>query len=213
MKHLPNWNAKFIPREFRMATAVLLTMSAAAAILFFRNDRADRTNPPDPITRRVPRTSPAFWTSARIPAPVEEIPISVIRPEDLGIVAPTSPIDHPARIARAISENDLPAVQSAALSWFEQDPTAARDWLAMQSTYDDLQPAIRFIASRISEKGDLNTALAWTNLLPDGTLRDDTLFDIHALALRNGKISVSEITSDAIPPDRHAELLSGAAGD
>jgi len=84
-------------------------------------------------------------------------------------------------------------IVAIALSWFEQDPTAARDWLAMQTTYDDLQPAISYIVSRISEKGDLKTALEWSALLKDGTLRDDTIFDIHALALRNGKITVSEI--------------------
>ena len=215
MKHRSHRSAEFIPRGLRMPLAVVLTL-AFAFILFIRNDPSDQTdptNPTDPITRRAPRTAPAFWNSAHAPDPGEEVPITEIRPEELGVFPPTAPIDHPARISRAISENDLPAIQSAALSWFEQDPMAARDWLAMQSTYDDLQPAISHIACGISEKGDLNTALEWTKLLPEGTLRDNTLFDIHALALRNGKITASEITLDAIPPDRRAELLSGAAGD
>lgn len=196
----------------RMPLGVFITL-AFAGILFFRSDPADPPDRSDPISRRKPRAAPDFWNSARVPDPGGEIPISAIRPEDLGVVPPTSAIDHPARIIRAISANDLPALQSAALSWFEQDPAAARDWLVTQSTYDDLLPAIRFIASHLAEKGDLTTALAWTKLLPDGTLRDDTLFDIHALALRNGRITPAEITLDAIPPERRAELLSGAAGD
>jgi len=83
----------------------------------------------------------------------------------------------------------------------------------MQATYDDLQPAISYIASRVAENGDLETALEWTALLPGGTLRDDTIFDIYALALRNGKITASEINLGGLPPDRQAELLSGAPGD
>lgn len=206
MKRVTNWSLEFIPRGFRTASAAFLVF-AAAIILFLRDDRSDHaglTEKTGPITRRAPRGTPD---------PGQKIPVTVIRPPDLGVFPPAAPIDHSAWIARAISENDVPAIQSAALSWFEQDPAAARDWLAMQTTYDDLQPAISFIASRISEKGDLETALAWTKLLSDGTLRDDTIFDIHALAIRSGRIVASEMTLDEIPPDRREELLSGAAGD
>lgn len=180
----------------------LLTLTAVAGILLFRNDPPDRTDASAPITRRANR-----------PIPDREIPVTVIHPEDLGVAAPGTPANSPARIARAISENDLPAIQSAALSWFEQDPAAARDWLAGQPTLEDLQPAISYIARKVSENGDIGTALEWTKLLPDGTLRDDTVFDIHALALRNGGIAPSQIQLDEIPPGRRDELLSGAAGD
>jgi hypothetical protein len=222
MRRLSNWSAEFIPREFYLPLTVALTVVTAAIFLCpaiapsDRTNKADTTNgadQPNPITRRKHRATADFWNSARAPDPGETVSISSVHPEDLDVHPLTAPVDHPARIARAISENDLPALQSAAFSWFEQDPVAARDWLAMQSTYEDLQPAISFIASRISEKGDLTTALEWSALLPDGIIRDDTLFDIHALALRNGRITASEITLDAIPPERRADLLSGAAGD
>jgi len=193
---------------------VLMTVSLALGIAIFpiRNstDRTDQTALPPP---RKTRPAPDFWNSARVPGPGHDLPIIAIRPEDLGGGASTEPVDHAARIARAISEDDLPAVQSAALSWFEKDPAAARNWLAMQATYDDLQPAISYIASKVAENGDLETALEWTALLPGGTLRDDTIFDIYALALRNGKITAAELDLDGLPPDRQAELLSGAAGD
>ncbi len=198
---------------------VLAMVSLAVGIVIFstknstdRSDRTDETVFPPP---RKPRTvSPsAFWNSAHVPDPGRDLPVTSIRPEDLGVVPPSAPIDHPARIARAISENDLPAIQSAALSWFEQDPAAAREWLAIQPTYDDLQPAISYIVSKISERGDLKTALEWSALLKESTLRDDTLFSIHALALRNGNLKPSEIARDLIPNDRLDELLSGAAGD
>ena len=176
---------------------------------------AMKGEPPEPqgqrnINVRAPRSRPATSTHANDPpAP----PLRPIRPEDLGARQASGRIDHPARINRGISENNLPAIQTAVLSWFEQEPEAARDWLSKQETYADLQPAISYIVSRIAENGDLKTAIEWTALLSDGTLRDDTLVDIHSLALRNGTIRPSEIPLDLIPPDRREELLSGAAGD
>jgi hypothetical protein len=218
MKDFLSRIAEVVPKKFRIPSVTALIICAAAILYLFTKAPSDQpvtTDRSDLLPTRKPReaTSPDFWNSARVPDPGHDLPIIAIRPEDLGVVASTEPVDHAARIARAISEDDLPAVQSAALSWFEKDPVAARNWLAMQPTYDDLQPAISYIASRVAENGDLETALEWTALLPSGSLRDDTIFDICALALRNGKITASEINLDGLPPDRQAELLSGAAGD
>lgn len=195
---------------------VLLLISATVLLHIFATSLSDHPSITDSSPNLHPRKlrpAPAFWNSAHVPDPGHDLPITPIRPADLGVVAPSAPIDHPARIARAISQNDHPAIQSAALSWFEQDPAAARDWLATQHTYADLQPAISYIVSKISEKGDLDTAIEWSALLTAGTLRDDTLFDIHALALRNGDLQPSEIQRDLIQKSRLDELLTGAAGD
>lgn len=116
-------------------------------------------------------------------------------------------------IGTAISEQDLPTIQSATLSWYSQDPTAARNWLASQPTLTDLQPAISYIALKITDQGDLTTAIQWATLLSEDTLREDTLLHIHALALQNGQTTLSEIDLSPIPPHRRAEILSGAAGD
>lgn len=197
-----------------LTVSVLLTL-AVASLIFFPKDQTAPSDQTDlsPRTARPPRATPDFWNSAHVPDPGEHTPIDTIRPEDLGIIVPTAPVDPQARIAKAVSENNLPAIQSAVLSWFLQDPTAARDWLATQSTFEDLQPAISYIASHISENGDIKNAIEWVKILPEGTLREDTLFDIHALALRTHQITTSELTPDGIPPERFQELLSGAAGD
>jgi hypothetical protein len=198
-----------------MKRPLILAAVSMAAVLVFMVSRntPEQTDPPALPQTRQPRAVRDFWHSAHVPEPEHHIPTKPIRPEDLGIIPPTSPVDHPARITRAISENDLPTIQSAVLSWFERDPAAARDWLATQPTYADLEPAISYIAHKVSEQGDLGTGIKWSALLPEGTLRDDTLFNIHALALRNGRITPSEINLDMIPSHRQAELLSGAAGD
>jgi hypothetical protein len=200
----------------RSALFFLLLMLVAASIFIFQKNQADPPMPPDQTNltaRRPHRPEPAFWDSAVVPDPGEPVPIITIRPEDLGVRVPTTPVTPQALIAKAISESNLPAIQAAALSWFQQDPTAARDWLAAQSTLEDLQPAISYIASSISEKGDLKTAIEWAKLLPEGTLREDTLFNMQALALRNRQITFSEINPEGISPDQLQELQNGAAGD
>jgi hypothetical protein len=200
----------------RLVIFSLLFTLAAASFFIFQKDQTDPSNQTDQTnlaTRRPTRAAPDFWDSAVVPDPGESVPVITIRPEDLGVRTPATPIDPQALIAKAISENNLPAIQSAALTWFQQDPTAARDWLAAQSTLDDLQPAISYIASSISEKGDIKTAIEWVKLLPEGTLREDTLFNIHALALRNRQITFSEINPEGISAERLQELQSGAAGD
>jgi hypothetical protein len=192
----------------RYAVIVLLALSTGLFITL-------KSDPPESperqnITVRTPRDRPAGSPHANDPpAP----PLRPIHPEDMGIKVPAETVDHPARITRAIAQSDLPAIQTAVSSWFDQDPEATRDWLSTQETYEDLQPAISYIVSGIAEKGDLKTAVKWSALISDGTLRDDTLFQIHALALRNGIITPSEIPLELIPDVRQQELLSGAAGD
>lgn len=197
---------------------ILFTL-AAASFFLFKKDRTDPSNPPDQTDlkntnpRRAPRSAPDFWESAVVPDPGEPVPVIAIRPEDLGIKPPTTPVDPQALIAKAIEENNHPALQSAAFAWFQLDPTAARNWLAAQSNLDDLQPAISYIAQRISENGDLPSAIEWANILTDPTAREDTLFGIQALALRNRRITLDQINPQGLSPERIEELRSGAAGD
>jgi hypothetical protein len=179
---------------------------------FFITLRSDPPEAPEEQNNTVRTTRNRPAESLHIndpPAP----PIRPIRPEDMGVSPSSEPVDHPARITRALSENDLSAVQFATLAWFEKDPAAARDWLASQPTLESLQPAIAYIVISISGQGDHDSAVEWSALLNEGTLRDDTLFDIHALALRNGKITPSEVPLHLIPAERQDELLGGAAGD
>ena len=192
---------------------VILTL-VAASFFIFQKDKTEPSNSPDQAnltTRPSPRAAPEFWHSAVVPDPGESIPVAAVRSEDLDV--PATPAVPQALITKAISEGNLPAIQSATLIWFQQDPTAARDWLAAQSTLDDLQPAISYIASSISEKGDIKTAIEWVKILPEGTLREDTLFNMQALALRNRQITFSEINPEGISAERLQELQSGAAGD
>lgn len=193
-------------------------LAVLLGVIFVTKDSMDPPHPSDlsspaKTTHRAPRGETAFWESAITPDPGEQIPIPTIRPEDLGIAAPTTPFDPVVSITKAVVENNQPAIQSAVLAWFEQEPVAAREWLASQPTLDDLQPAICYIANRISENGDVPNAIQWANILTDPTAKANTLFDIQALALRNRQITTAEIETEGLSEEHIRELLSGAAGD
>lgn len=193
-----------------MKRLIIAFILVVTGVLFISTKESPSSQVQNDAMMRTTRRPPIVDSHANDPFPP---PLHPIRPENLGIIPSSTPIDHPARIALAISQGDLPTIQSSVLSWFEKDPVATRDWLVTQTTYADLQPAISYITSSIAEKGDLRTALQWSALLQDGTLRDDTIFNIHALALRNGQINKSEVPLHLIPKERHDEILSGAAGD
>ncbi len=123
------------------------------------------------------------------------------------------PSDPATRIITALHANDLTAVQVSAYAWFEQDPVAARNWLATQPTLEDLQPAIAFITAAISSKGDMATALQWSDLISEKPLHEQILFGIYVDALHRHEITPDEIPENILAPEFMAELNSGAAGD
>ena len=160
----------------------------------------------------VRRKIPDFWSSARIGNSRADFTPDLITPESLGIDL-AKPIDHAALLSRAIAADDARAIQVAAYAWFVADPEAVRDWLNTQTTLEDLQPALSFIAEEISQRGDFENALRWSELLEPGSLHDETVFALYVDALRCGKISAAEIPADILPPEMMANLTSGAAGD
>jgi hypothetical protein len=194
-----------------MKRALILTTLLCAVVAVFMLP-SDQTDPSEQIslTKKRSRSTPIVSPHAHDPEPP---PLHPITPANLGISATLLPVNPADLITRAIAANNLAAIQSAALAWFQRDPSAARDWLASQATFEDLHPAISYIAAHIGEQGDIPNALAWARLLPEGTLRENSLFDIQALAIRNKHIAPEELITDGLPPERIADLLSGAAGD
>ena len=117
MKHLVRWS-----RYFLFAAAVALTF--AVAFICANNVSPDLIGLPvreKPTGRLTAPNAAAFWESANAPDPGKHVHVTTIRPEDLGIAPPALPMDPAASIAKSISENNLPAIQSAALFWFQRD--------------------------------------------------------------------------------------------
>ncbi len=158
---------------------------------------------------RIPSKDAAFWNSAIVPEPENfREPTATAFPQ-----TQPSRVDHPSEVARLHRSGEVAALNFALAAWFDADPTAARDWLASQASLDPYQHALTQITGKIAEAGDPAHALEWAALLSPGPEQEQSLFDIYALAARNHRFTEAELRAAPLPPERIAELLSGAAGD
>lgn len=146
------------------------------------------------------------------PAPAPDQPPVPVTPASAGL-RDDLPANFPAQLRTHLKQGNLDAVQVTTYAWFEHDPTAVRDWLESQNTFEDLQPAISFIATRIAESGDTTSALSWSELITREDLRNETVVSIYVAALAQNLISHSEIPETALPPTLLESLKSGAASD
>lgn len=126
----------------------------------------------------------------------------------------TPPSSDPAtEVIRLAAAGDFKKLNFAFATWFDRDPIHARDWLALQTSMDDLQPAIAMVAGKIAQDGDPANGLEWAKLLHPSPQQEQTIFDIYALAARQNQFTQEQLKSAPLPPARIAELLGGAAGD
>jgi hypothetical protein len=192
------------------------TFEAAAigiAIIVTLSPTKKESAQPEVRQKSRPRTEarePAFWSSANISepenvrAPLPEV--SVKKPS-------SSPMDLPAQVQRHDQTGNISSLNAALTAWFETDSAAARDWLAKQDSLTHLQSALCNIAAKIAEDGNPAHAIEWASLLEDHAQREQSIFDIYALATRWNLLTDEQLKAAPLPPERIAELLSGAAGD
>lgn len=139
--------------------------------------------------------------------------IEAVDPAKLGIRTDAPTIDHPARIAALLKSGNQAELDNAVSEWFEADPAAVREWLDEQQSLTPLQSSLAGIANRIAQAGDPQLALEWAAPLEAGPLKEQTLFDIYVLGRRSGTVSEAQVRDAPLPPERIAQLLSGAPGD
>ncbi len=160
--------------------------------------------------RQRPTLDLPFWEQAVIPEPEITRPTS----RDNHLIAPIANSPDPAtEVIRLAAAGDFENLNFAFATWFDRDPIAARDWLALQKSLDNLQPAIAMVAGKIAQDGDPTNGLEWAKLLHPGSQQEQTYFDIYALAARQNQFTPDQLKSAPLPAARIEELLSGAAGD
>ena len=192
-------------------TAALIALCALpwAVSRTLRDDDSRQLNPRGTHAAQPPHPG----KSTRAPAIERTLPPIVIDPASLGVPREIPPADHPARIRDAIAVGDDAALTRATVAWFEADPAAVRDWLVSQPTLEALQPALAGIAVQLAEHGHTGNAIEWAATLDHDEDRNEALFTIHALGLRNGSISPEDLNDLDLPGEMIDELAGGAAGD
>jgi len=194
-----------------MKYSFILAIACAFIAAFF----ALRSPPPvlakpETASHKRPRPvpDPPFWEQAVIPEPASTRPIM----REPQIQSHPSP-DPATEVIRLAAAGDFKELNFAFATWFDRDPIHARDWLALQTSMDDLQPAIAMVAGKIAQDGDPANGLEWAKLLHPSPQQEQTIFDIYALAARQNQFPPEQLKTAPLPASRIEELLSGAAGD
>ncbi|MBK1815896.1 hypothetical protein JIN84_09720 [Luteolibacter yonseiensis] len=131
-----------------------------------------------------------------------------------GDLAPfVPPEDRRGNVLRLLAAGEDRMAQTAICEWFSTDPSAAREWLESQPSFENFQPAISIISKNIAESGSPADALAWAGLLDEGPVREQTVYEIYAIGRRYHWLSDEQIQAAPFSPDRVAALLNGAADD
>gem|GEM_PF-3452544 len=123
------------------------------------------------------------------------------------------PEDRRENIRHLLLKGQVLAAQTAISEWYTADPAAAVDWLEMQPSWAEYQPAISQIAKEMAEAGYPLDALKWAELLEEGENREEIIFEIYATGRRYNWLTDDQIRAAPFSSRKIDALLSGAADD
>jgi hypothetical protein len=137
-----------------------------------------------------------FWMTAVVPEP--ENPRIPTAAATIGTPsAPDAALRTAARIrelesAPATPEN-LRLYNQQAILLYDQDPSAATEWLNTTQGFVHLSPALASIAASLGERGHLDVAHVIVENITDEDSRRAAVLDIYSLRARNGQVTRDEL--------------------
>lgn len=188
--------ALFWPLETGVNARAPKTPSASfqqTASLSAAQERRDLSN----RLMRVPKDEETlFWLSAVVPEPVKpRLPSATIlrgRPS-----APDAALKTAARIRQIesspVTPDNLRLYNQQAVLFYDQDATAATDWLNSTEGFEHLGPALASIAASLGERGQIDLANLIVETIPNPDARRTAVLDIYALRVRNGQVTRDQL--------------------
>lgn len=138
----------------------------------------------------------AFWTSAIVPEPEKpRIPTAAAiqgTPAAVDAAQKTAARLREIESAPATPEN-IQFYNQQAILYYDQDPTAATDWLNSTQGFEHLGPALASIAASLGERGHLDIANIIIESIPDADARRSAVLDIYSLRARNGQVTRDQL--------------------
>lgn len=137
-----------------------------------------------------------FWTTAIVPEP--ETPRF---PSAAAIRGTPSATDAALKTAARIRElesspatpENLRRYNQQAILYYDQDPTAATDWLNTTQGYTHLGPALASIAASLGERGHIDVAHLIIESITDEDARRSAVLDIYSLRARKGQVTRDDL--------------------
>lgn len=138
-----------------------------------------------------------FWITANVPEPeTPRLPSAVAITGTPA--APDAALKTAARLreleASPATPENLQLYNQQAIVLYDQDPTAATDWLNRTEGFAHLSPALASIAASLGERGHLDIAHILIDTITDPDTRRSAVLDIYSLRARNGQVTRDQLT-------------------
>lgn len=152
-----------------------------------------------------------FWEEADVPDPGEDEPAAVAV-----IPRPQGPIivrDYESEVKALEKDGDTQQLNDSLMLWFNQDPTAATDWINETEHFEAIAPSLHLLAQGMANQGHLETALTWADSISDPGKRHETLLHIYAHEARQRKVTREALQQQGFSQEDIAVIFSGELGD
>ena len=163
-------------------------------------------------TKPLPKTvERPFWEEASVPDDVDSHPPArVVLPLRSG---PVILRDYAAEVRALEHGGDARLLNDSLLLWFAQAPKEATDWINQTERFEDLVPSLGSLALSIASQGQMQTALAWVDAIPENALRHEARLRLYAQQARQRKVDVEGLKTAGFTADDIAIILGGSLGD
>lgn len=152
-----------------------------------------------------------FWEEAEVPDPGFDEPAAVAI-----VPKPSSPImarDYAAEVRAFEKDGQAGPLNDSLMLWFNQDPTAATEWINETERFEDISPSLHSLAQGIAHQGHLDTALTWADSIPDPAQRHETLLRIYAHEARQRRVTRETLQQQGFSQEDITVIFSGELGD
>ena len=191
-----------------MITALLM---AAGLGLYWGQPEGVQAVLPRPIKVQPQAVERPFWEEASVPDLVtSDAPAQVILPPRTG---PSIQRDYEAEVRALEPDGEARQLNDSLLLWFDQNPKAATDWINQTERFDDLVPSLSSLALGIANQGQMQTALAWIEAIPDEAHRHEAKLRVYAQQARQRTVNDEGLKAAGFSADDIAIIRGGSLGD
>lgn len=113
------------------------------------------------------------------------------------------------KITEALLAGDSVSAELSMVAWFEVDPEAVEEWVAVQEEPEALDEGLSALAFHLGDHERRDEAVRWAERIENGNRRETTLRDIYALALRKREMTLEEVPLAELPEWVREDLMNG----
>lgn len=195
----------------RLALISAALLLASGLGLYLGQAEGTKPLPLTPIQSLQQAVKRPFWEDASVPDVVDSHPPArvVLPPRSQPVILR----DYAAEVRELEHGGEARQLNDSLLLWFGQAPKEATDWINQTERFEDLAPSLGSLALSIASQGQMQTALAWVEAIPEEALRHEARLRLYAQQARQRKVNAEGLKAAGFSADDIAIIMGGSLGD